>query len=494
MFHPPVSDSKQKADSAKTNSPLQRQDAYGTFDGVHARGMPPIAGAKPAARKQNMARLQRAYGNQAVLRMLALSRPAIQPKLVVNQPGDAYEQEADRVADQVMRMPDPSLSVASAPAQLSRKCAECEAEEKPKMLQAKPAGSAQDAVGDAPPIVHEALRSPGQPLDAAARAFFEPRFGHDFSTVRVHSDGSVASSAHAVNARAYTRGDRIVFGAGQYSPDSDDGRRLLAHELAHVVQQSGTTPKKPLRAESAIGSASSRWMGGEIGVQHSAVVNHAVAQRQPGVSNTAAAVDEESLPAGAPAVIEGDVEPVLENEAAEPPHSTTNNNEQLSLKPLVPSSSIVQRQAASPPPAATAPPVVPQMLSWSDFPPVQNRTNGFSAQTGYTWNRDKSGFYTIAFNPATSWSVVADQTDDLLRHEQYHLNLAALISNKANAAVGTMSAAALDKAFDTALKTHDRSYDGDTGHGRNTRLQTLWESDIDAGVPEFPITPATPGR
>ncbi|HKV40512.1 MAG TPA: DUF4157 domain-containing protein, partial [Blastocatellia bacterium] len=89
----------------------------------------------------------------------------------------------------------------------------------------------------APPIVGEVLRSPGRPLDQSTRAFFEPRFGHDFSRVRVHSDAQAAESASAVNASAFTLGDDIVFGEAQFSPETDQGRRLLAHELTHVIQQ-----------------------------------------------------------------------------------------------------------------------------------------------------------------------------------------------------------------------------------------------------------------
>jgi len=88
-----------------------------------------------------------------------------------------------------------------------------------------------------PPIVHEVLRSPGQPLDQNTRSFMEPRFGHDFSKVKVHTDAPAAESAKAINARAYTFGESIVFGAGQFAPDTSDGKRLLAHELTHVVQQ-----------------------------------------------------------------------------------------------------------------------------------------------------------------------------------------------------------------------------------------------------------------
>ncbi len=82
-----------------------------------------------------------------------------------------------------------------------------------------------------PPIVHEVLRAPGQPLDTATRAVMEPRFGHDFSGVRVHTGARAAESARAVHALAYTVGRDVVFGAGQYAPATSAGRRLLAHEL-----------------------------------------------------------------------------------------------------------------------------------------------------------------------------------------------------------------------------------------------------------------------
>jgi Domain of unknown function (DUF4157) len=94
------------------------------------------------------------------------------------------------------------------------------------------------SVGEAPPIVHDVLRSPGQRLDATTRAFMEPRFGQDFSGVRVHTDAQAAESARSVNALAYTVGRDVVFGAGQYAPQTNVGQRLMAHELTHVMQQS----------------------------------------------------------------------------------------------------------------------------------------------------------------------------------------------------------------------------------------------------------------
>jgi len=105
--------------------------------------------------------------------------------------------------------------------------------------------------------VHEVLRSPGQPLDADTRAFMEPRFGHDFSRVRVHADSRAAESARTVDALAYTVGSDIVFGTGRYAPDEDEGKRLLAHELTHTIQQSpqGSRPGPGTMASLRVGAA-----------------------------------------------------------------------------------------------------------------------------------------------------------------------------------------------------------------------------------------------
>jgi len=94
--------------------------------------------------------------------------------------------------------------------------------------------------GIAPPIVHQVLSASGRPLELHTRSLFESRFRHDFSHVRLHHDSSAAQSANRVNALAYTVGSHIVLGAGQYSPNTPQGRSLLAHELTHVVQQSGS--------------------------------------------------------------------------------------------------------------------------------------------------------------------------------------------------------------------------------------------------------------
>ena len=144
---------------------------------------------------------------------------------------------------------------------LQRKCAcggtpgpsgECE-ECRKKQLQRKVAqpSTLNHQHSEVPPIVHEVLRSPGQPLDASAREVLEPRFGFDFSQVRIHADREAAESARALSAHAYTVGRDVVFGSGLYGPHTQAGLRLLAHELTHVAQQStGTAPAAAPRAGS----------------------------------------------------------------------------------------------------------------------------------------------------------------------------------------------------------------------------------------------------
>jgi hypothetical protein len=134
----------------------------------------------------------------------------IQPKLAVSMPGDPCEQEADRVAERVLRMPEPAAQRAD-----------------PSTGSVAPSAVADD--------VASALGS-GRPLEPSVRQMFEPGFGEDFSRVRVHTDAMASESARAVNARAYTLGHDVVFAAEQYAPATMTGKSLLAHELTHVVQ------------------------------------------------------------------------------------------------------------------------------------------------------------------------------------------------------------------------------------------------------------------
>ena len=136
---------------------------------------------------------------------------------------------------------------------LQRKCAcgnhmaaggECEeCSKKKQALQRKASSPGERA--EVPPIVDEVLGSPGRALDVSTRAFMEPRFGQDFSRVRVHTDAKASESAEAVNALAYTVGHEIVFGKGRLEPNTPAGRYLLAHELTHTVQQGGNSNAVP---------------------------------------------------------------------------------------------------------------------------------------------------------------------------------------------------------------------------------------------------------
>ncbi|MDL1963327.1 MAG: DUF4157 domain-containing protein, partial [Deltaproteobacteria bacterium] len=201
--------------------------------------------------------LQRAIGNQAMQRMLQTnaeeldvglastvsprfmhyfsqiplhpeSPSNVQAKLTVGPPGDIYEKEADRVSEQVMRMPEPQLLPALG-------------KEIDENIQAK------GQPGNTPAVISKmatninVLRGGGQPLRETTRRFFEPRFGMEFSRVRVHAGPQAADSARTISARAYTTGQDIVFGAGEYAPETTEGKKLIGHELTHVVQQGASS-------------------------------------------------------------------------------------------------------------------------------------------------------------------------------------------------------------------------------------------------------------
>lgn len=177
-----------------------------------------------------------------------LGAQGIHPKLRIGSPDDAEEREADRAAGRVLRMGDPRISKIAAPS-LSRKCASCEEEDEKPALQRKVA--AKDTADAAvPPGVHRVLASPGQQLDPATSSFMGERFGADFSDVRIHTDGSAAASAKALDALAYCVGPDIVFGAGRYDPASHAGRHLIAHELAHTLQQGAGRAERKIRRRS----------------------------------------------------------------------------------------------------------------------------------------------------------------------------------------------------------------------------------------------------
>lgn len=195
--------------------------------------------------------------------------PFIQAKLTVSQPGDAYEQEADRVAEEVMRMHDPVMNTNSvgstpppavsrypAPGEPGKLGRQAEAEGQPveedqfstaSILSFKEVPGASYDIG--PDLESQILqtRGGGAAMSTELRGFFEPRFGANFSAVRIHTEPAAAQTAQRVSARAYTLGSDITFAPGEFRPDSQDGRRLLAHELTHVIQQ-GNQVRTVMRA------------------------------------------------------------------------------------------------------------------------------------------------------------------------------------------------------------------------------------------------------
>lgn len=164
--------------------------------------------------------------------------PAIQMQFAINKHGDEYEREADHISELVMRLPDPQSQRACA---CGGGCPGCQAEppgQEHEHLQTMRVRSGDLEETIAPPIVNEVLATSGHPLGPATRGIMEPLFGHGFSKLRVHTDAKAAESARAIGAIAYTVGQHIVFGAGRFAPATHEGRRLIAHELTHVVQQS----------------------------------------------------------------------------------------------------------------------------------------------------------------------------------------------------------------------------------------------------------------
>jgi hypothetical protein len=180
-------------------------------------------------------------------------RIPVTPPRAGSKPGDEFEQEADRVSEQVMRMPGPQM-LGACPCDGG--CPQCQGGEPVPQRTATPVDRTNGPkVLRQPEAKVEAVGS-GQPLTNEDRAFFEARFGAEFSSVRVHADSSADAAARAVGAHAYTRGSDIVFRSGQYRPSTHAGRQLLAHELAHVLQQGGV-PSSGLQRRGAVGGQDS---------------------------------------------------------------------------------------------------------------------------------------------------------------------------------------------------------------------------------------------
>lgn len=213
--------------------------------------------------------LQRTVGNQAVQRLVESGM--LQASLTIGRPNDPYEQEADRVADLVMRMPDTALdsrrSIVEETHSTVRRKPGCPVamgpaggekevfRRNPAALMITPLIQPKGDASKVPLLLLSAesaitsLRGAGTPLPPSERSFFEPRFGADLSNVQIHSGSQAAELTQSLQARAFTVGRDIVFGSGQYSPGTFDGRTLLAHELTHVVQQTGPASRLSMMPE-----------------------------------------------------------------------------------------------------------------------------------------------------------------------------------------------------------------------------------------------------
>jgi len=230
-IHNALNELKRKHDSLQKVLSNIRSNGSRPSDGDIATE---LNGTSAADSNSVLLELQKTHGNHYVQRIVGIQR-----KLRVSEPGDIYEQEADWVAEQVMRMPEPKVQ-RECPS--DKNCPiEDEKKKKKGLVQLKTDHSDGGEIS-APDNLLSNLGS-GQHLDSETRVFMEPRFGFDFDQVRIHTDSKANESAESVNAQAYTVGQDIIFGSEQYQPHTNEGKKVLAHELAHVVQQKNTSSR-----------------------------------------------------------------------------------------------------------------------------------------------------------------------------------------------------------------------------------------------------------
>jgi len=207
---------------------------------------------------QKILSLQQTIGNQAVGQLM--THDILRPKLTMGTPGDVYEQEADATADKVMSMSHSqvqrqsdeeevhttSMNEEEVQSSLGKEEVQMSPEDDELHFQSMEEDTVQgkgtvqrEGLSDSLSSQIQGIKSGGQPMPKASRDFFEPRFGADFSNVKIHNDSTAHETSAAINAKAYTLGNHVAFGKGQYNPESSEGKHLMAHELTHVVQQGG---------------------------------------------------------------------------------------------------------------------------------------------------------------------------------------------------------------------------------------------------------------
>lgn len=439
----------------------------------------------PAAQRRHAA--PPVVANHLVLRSL-------QPKLEIGDASDAFEREADQVAERVVRMAAAGV-VSGSPAKVQRKCScggseKCDKCREDELLQRSATSAVQPAA--APSSIAKVLREPGQRLDPATRAFMEPRFGHDFGNVRIHTGSRAAASARAVHALAYTVGHDVVFGAGQYAPQSTAGQRLLAHELTHVIQQGASgaihrqtdpnalenAPKANAPAPEAAAPEQAQApeqndAGDEADVE---------AEKQDGVaedfyqSECSAAPSEDTAQSAetepkVAAKAEPGISPASASRIVPPDHPSEREADAVSQAVISAAPS-----EAAPRISRSSPNVVQRKILWDDHPTLDwgdfqgnpNKASKFDAatDTGFSesWKPQEQvspdnpvnptpctagGRKTTKFsatvsldispenlhakavmNEKTSWVKAGKKTDDLLSHEQGHYDISHVIAAK----------------------------------------------------------------
>ncbi len=460
----------------------------------------------------------------------------VQTRLMLSTPGDVWEQEADRVAARVTGMSDAAVTQ-RAPRQLQRL-----------------GGGALSGV-QAPPLVTQTLRQPGQTLDTGTRAFFEPRLGYDLSRVRIHHDPLAATSARAVNAHAYTVGEHVVFGAGRFEPASSPGRSLLAHELAHVIQQRGALQRHAISPEPEVSLSPEDDTGHRPGPEP---MPDETTEDDGGIAGGAIGVrlqrqigdDIES--SSWPEKDEADCIRAAGPDPAECTPSRTLTWADFSGTPnarsrfgAVTASDLRERdmnvallQCSAPAVTAGLPSrgiqaYLDSTRSWvkarpaNASDPAQNGCNTrvraceahFDAiaargQTGGTYAlstaadrgcpaaarargdvaRSRSDCATLVATDCTDREIA--ESARLLQHEQGHFDLTCKMATKANGLLASApSLATLLTNARATLRTQQTQYDRDSAHGCNASGQASWETDIAAGLPNvaIPLT-APPAR
>jgi outer membrane protein OmpA-like peptidoglycan-associated protein len=384
-------------------------------------------------------------------------RLPIQAKLTVGEPGDKLEEEADKVADRVMRLPDPTVGSV-----LQRKCAACEEDK----VQRKTVGA---SVGETavPPIVHDVLRSPGQPLDTATRAFMELQFGHDFARVRVHTDARACESARAVNALAYTVGSHIVLPGKNYAPHGIPGRRLLAHELTHVIQQ-GHSAELGGAATASAPEASRRAMVGVPNAARVPALQRKTVCDEQGVCHTE---DDITSPASEAPPAEADWHAPMADPKAAPSASTTPTPKAEWHAPMADPNAAPNASVADPNAAPNASVADPNAAPNASVADPNAAPNASVADPNAAPSASVAGPNTTAADPnATTPSAAGASVPSSGGHIYFDQNQAVLRPD-AISAIDTYGAQYLASAADTDITVMGwASVEGPTDHNNNLSI------------------------